>query len=243
MCPTLNDAYLNDAYRGHDVDTAERMSANRAYRLRPRAFPRSNRRIIRTLGHFSVATLIGVGAATLIGVGATLSWQSYRGEMVRVWTSSLGWLLPASPSAELKAQPKPGTANLAVMERSVKQLASDQDPLTRKRDQMTQAFATLPAAVQDINQYALALAPLAPKAALVPPPTKAALVTPPTKAALVPLPKPKPALALPPKLQQSRDIMFESKSSANAADFGRSGPFGRASPDSDTRTIVGAAVR
>lgn len=241
MCPTFNDAYLNDTYLGHDVDTAERMSA---YRVRPRAFPRSNRRLIRTLDRFSVAVLIGLGAATLIGVGATLSWQSYRGEMVRVWIRSLGRLLPASPSAELKAQPKLVTANLAATERSVEQLARDQDQLTRKQDQMTQAFATLPAAVQDINQYALALAPLAPNAALVPPPTKAVLVTPPTKAALVPPPKPKAAFVPPPKLQQSRDIMFDSNSSANAAgDFGRSGQFGRASPDSDTRAIVGAAVR
>jgi hypothetical protein len=35
---------------------------------------------------------------------------------------------------------------------------------------MTQAFATLQAAVRDINQNILALAPLAPKAAHVPPP-------------------------------------------------------------------------
>jgi hypothetical protein len=267
MCPTLNDAYPNDAYLGHDVDIAERMPANRVCRPRPGAFPRSTglknrqvasdrpsiaRRRIRTLGRFSVAVLIGIGAATLIGVGATLSWQSYGGEMVRAWTPSLGWLLPASPSAELKAQPKPVTASLPVIEHSVEQLAGDPDQLIRKQDQMSQAFATLPAAVQDINQYALALAPLAPNAALVPPPTKAVLITPTTKAALVPLPKPKPilvpppkpkaAFVPPPKLQQSRDITLNS-SSNTAGDFGRSGQFGRASPDSDTRTIVGAAVR
>jgi len=50
------------------------------------------------------------------------------------------------------------------------QLASNQDQLARKQDQMTQAFATLQAAVRDINQNILALAPLAPKAAHVPPP-------------------------------------------------------------------------
>jgi hypothetical protein len=267
MCPTVKDAYLKDPYPRHDVDIAERAPASRVYRPRADAFPRSTglknrqvasdrpsiaRRRIRTLGRFSFAVLIGVGAATLIGVGATLSWQSYGGEMVRAWAPSLGWLLPTSPSAELTVQPKPVAVDLSVTERSVEQLASNQDQLARKQDQMTQGFATLPAAVQDINQYALASAPLAPNAALVPPPTKAVLATPTTKAALVPLPKPKPALILPPKpkaafvpppeLQQSRDIT--SNSSANAAgDFGRSGQFGRASPDSDTRTIVGAAVR
>jgi len=256
MCPTLIDAYLNDAYLndacpGHDVDTVERTPANRVYRPRSGAFPRSTglkntqvasdrpsipRRRIRTLGRFSVAVLIGVGAATLIGVGATLTWQSYGGEMIRAWAPSLGWLLPASPSAELQAQPKPVAVDLAVKERRVEQVASNQDQLARKQDQMTQAFATLPAAVQDINQYALALAPLAPKAALVP------LSKP--KPALVPLPKPKPALVPLPKPPQSRDIVLESNTSANAAsDSGWSGRFGRASLDSDTRTLVGAAVR
>ncbi|MGA8693318.1 MAG: hypothetical protein WB689_05635 [Xanthobacteraceae bacterium] len=50
------------------------------------------------------------------------------------------------------------------MKRSVEQLASNQDQLARKQDQMTQAFAALHAAVRDINQNILALATLAPKA-------------------------------------------------------------------------------
>jgi len=88
--------------------------------------------------------------------------------MVRAWAPSLGWLLPASPSAELQAQLKPVALDLAIMRRSVEQLAEDQ--LARKQDQMTQAFATLQATEQDIKQNILALAPLAPKAAAVPPP-------------------------------------------------------------------------
>jgi uncharacterized iron-regulated membrane protein len=167
----------NDAYPEHDVNTAERASSNRVHRLRPDAFPRSSglkntqvasdrpsvtRRIIRALGRFSVVLLIGVGA--------TLAWQSYGGEMVRAWAPSLGWLLPASPSAELQAQLKPVALDLAIMRRSVEQLAGNQDQLARKQDQMAQAFATLQAAVRDINQNILALAPLAPKAAHVLPP-------------------------------------------------------------------------
>ena len=106
----------------------------------------------------------------LIGVGATLAWQSYGGEMIRVWAPSLGWLSPASPSAELQALLKPVAVDLAIMRRSVEQLAANQDQLARKQDQMTQAFAVLQAAEQDIKQNILALAPLAPKAAHVPPP-------------------------------------------------------------------------
>jgi ABC-type transporter Mla subunit MlaD len=55
------------------------------------------------------------------------------------------------------------------MKRTVEQLASSLDQLARKQDQMTQAFATLQAAEQDIKQNILALAPLAPKAGHVPP--------------------------------------------------------------------------
>jgi prefoldin subunit 5 len=60
--------------------------------------------------------------------------------------------------------------HIAIMRRSVEQLANNQDQLSRKQEQMTQAFATLQAAVRDINQNILALAPLAPKAGHVPPP-------------------------------------------------------------------------
>jgi hypothetical protein len=169
--PTLNDAYP-------EVDTAERTSSNRVHRLRPGEFPRSTgfknthvasdrpsitRRIIRALGRFSVVLLIGVGA--------TLAWQSYGGEMVRTWAPSLGWLLPTSPSAELQALLKPVALDLAIMKRSVEQLASNQDQLARKQEQMTQAFATQQAAMRDINQNILALAPLAPKAGHVSPKT------------------------------------------------------------------------
>ena len=167
---------LSDAYPENDADAAERTSPNKVNRLGPGAFPGSQgfkntqvasdrpsiaRRIIRALGRFCVAVLIGVGA--------TLAWQSYGGEMVRAWAPSLGWLAPASASAELQAQLKPVAFDLAIMKRTVEQLAASQDQLARKQDQMTQAFATLQATEQDIKQNILALAPLAPKAAHVPP--------------------------------------------------------------------------
>ena len=167
---------LNDAYPEDDVDAAERTSSNRVHRLRPGAFPRSAdfkrsqvargrpsiaRRVIRAVGRFSVVALIGVGA--------TLAWQSYGGEMIRAWAPSLGWLSPASPSAELQALLKPVAVDLAIMRRSVEQLAANQDQLARKQDQMTQAFAVLQAAEQDINQKILAIAPPAPKVVHAPP--------------------------------------------------------------------------
>jgi len=168
---------LNDAYPENDVDAAEPTSSNRVYRRRPGAFRPSSgskntqvatdkssitRRTIRVLGRFSVAVLAGVGA--------TLAWQSYGGEMIKAWAPSLGWLMPASASAELQAQLKPVALDLAIMKRSIEQLASSQDQLAHKQDQMTQAFATLQAAEEDIKQNILALAPLAPKAAHVAPP-------------------------------------------------------------------------
>jgi hypothetical protein len=116
-------------------------------------------------------SLVGFSLAISIGVGATFAWQSYGGEMIKAWLPSLGWLVPTSPSVELQALLKPVALNLAITKRSLEQLAADQDQLARKQDQMAQAFATLQAAVRDINQNISALAPLAPnKAAHVPPP-------------------------------------------------------------------------
>ena len=130
-----------------------RQSRTASYRL--------SKRRVRALGRFFIAIIIGVGA--------TLAWQSYGGEMVRAWVPSLGWLLPASLTAELQTQVKPVALDLAIMRRSVEQLASNQDQLARKQDQMAQAFAILQSAVRDINQNILALAPLAPKAAHIVP--------------------------------------------------------------------------
>jgi len=160
---------------------AGRASSDRPHRLGPRTSYRSSgfgngprkrpptiRRISRTLARFSVVALISVGA--------TLAWQSYGTGMVRALAPSLGQLLPASPpgpaaiSAEVQAQLKPVALDLAVMRRSVEQLATNQDQLAHKEDQMTQAFATLQAAEQDINQKILAIAPPSPRAPHVPPP-------------------------------------------------------------------------
>ena len=78
--------------------------------------------------------------------------------MVTAWSRSLGWLGLIFPSAESQAQLRPVAFDLAIMKRTVEQLASSLDQLARKQDQMTQAFATLQAAEQDIKQNILALA-------------------------------------------------------------------------------------
>ena len=154
---------LYGEYPERNVDASDldagRSSPNKAHRPRPGASPRSpgfkntqvassrpsiTRRIIRVVGRFSVAALIGIGA--------TLAWQSYGGDMVRAWAPSLGWLVSASPAAQLQAQLKPVALDLAIMKRSVEQLAANQDQLARKQDQMAQAFAALQAAEQDIKQ-------------------------------------------------------------------------------------------
>lgn len=166
---------LNGAYPEHENDAPERTTSNRAHRLRPVASRPSSgfgntpvangrrsatRRTIRTPGRFLMAIVIGVSA--------TIVWQAYGGEILRAWVPSLGWLVPTSPSAELQAQVKPLALDLAIMRRSVEQLASAQDQLARKQDQITQAIATLQAAVRDINDNILASVPLAPKGAHVP---------------------------------------------------------------------------
>jgi hypothetical protein len=175
---------LNDEHTDRDVDTdldedpAPWLggTSRRASGFQSDQFPigglQNSRRIPRTLALFSVAVLIGVAA--------TVAWQSYGGEAVKTWAPSL---LPASTTeppapavttAELQAQLKHAALDLAIVKRSVEQLATNQDQLARKQDQMAQAIATLQAAEQDLSQKILGLAPPAappaPKAAHGPPP-------------------------------------------------------------------------
>ena len=164
---------LNDEHSDRDVDVdldADRApwlggTSRRASGFKGDQFPsdslQTSGRITRTLALSSVAVLVGVGA--------TLSWQ-----MVGPWAQSATPPAPAVTSAELQAQLKPAALDLAIVKRSVEQLATNQDQLARKQDQMAQAIATLQAAEQDLSQKILGLAPPAappaPEAAHVPPP-------------------------------------------------------------------------
>ncbi len=133
-----------------------------------------SKRIYRALARFFFAVLIGVGG--------TLAWQSYAdeaNEMIRIWAPSLGWLFPVSAmkspapavtSAELAQQVKPIALDLAIVRRSVEQLAADQDQLARKQEQMAQVMATLRATEQDVVQKISSPPPPTAKAVRVPPP-------------------------------------------------------------------------
>ena len=105
--------------------------------------PSIGRRTSRAFARYSIVFLIGIGV--------TLAWQSYGDEameMVRTEAPSLAWLLPVST-----AKPPPddqdlhGAAasspelerlepNLAIMRRSVEQLAAMVEQLAAKQDQM-----------------------------------------------------------------------------------------------------------
>jgi hypothetical protein len=135
--------------------------------------PSIGRRISRTLARFLFVLLLGVGI--------TLAWQSFREEakeVVRTWVPSLGWVLPptvklaasAEASPELGQQLKPIALDLALVRRSVEQLAGDLKQLAAKQEQMAQSLATLQAVEQDLRQ----------NISSVPPP------------GAVPIPRPKP---------------------------------------------------
>ena len=118
--------------------------------------PSIGRRISRTLARFFFAVLIGVGT--------TLAWQSYSKEakeVVTTWVPSLGWLLPVSAtitsastgtSLELGQQLKPIALDLALVRRSVEQLAADLKDLAAKQEQIAHDTATLQAVERDLRQ-------------------------------------------------------------------------------------------
>jgi len=114
--------------------------------------PSIGRRILHTVARFCFVFLIGVSA--------TLAWQSYHEEgkeIVRTWVPSLGWLLPpsptmAEPSSDLGHQLKPLSFDLALVRRSLEQLAADQKQLAAKQEEIAHDVATLQAVERDLRQ-------------------------------------------------------------------------------------------
>jgi hypothetical protein len=156
---------LNDVLPELDVD-GEHALSNGGRRLKPgRPYrssgkdlqfksdkPPTSRRVAR-----SAALLL---FAVLVGIGGTLACQSYRDEITQVFPL-FGWLSPVSTmkasaaavtTADLQEQLKPVAIDLALVRRSIEQLAANQDQLGRKQDQMAQAIATLRAAEQEVSQ-------------------------------------------------------------------------------------------
>ena len=114
--------------------------------------PSIGRRALRAIARFSFVVLIGVGA--------TLAWQSYNEEgkeLVRSLVPPLGWLLPPSPPTtetpfNLGEQLKPMAVDLALVRRSVEQLALDQRQLAAKQENIAQDIATLQAFERNLRE-------------------------------------------------------------------------------------------
>jgi len=153
------------------------------------------RRMSRALARFSVVFLIGIGA--------TLAWQSYSDEameIVRTEVPSLAWLLPVStakpppdgqasaaavvPSSELVQQLKPMAVDLAIVRRSVEQLATTVEQLAAKQDQL--------AAKQDQMSHIATLKSVEP-----PPQSRAVPPRKPPQPAASTVPSPPPATGQP----------------------------------------------
>jgi hypothetical protein len=109
-------------------------------------------RALRTVARFSLVVLLGVVA--------TLAWQSYNEEAkerLRTSVPPLGWLLPPSAastetSSEWGERLKPLAVDLALVRRSVEQLALDQRQLAVKQENIAQDIATLQAVERDLRQ-------------------------------------------------------------------------------------------
>ena len=118
--------------------------------------PSISKRIFRAVARFLFAVLLGVGA--------TLGWQSYgdkAGVIVRAWDPSLSWLLPVSttgsPTAattppELVEQLKPMSLDLAIVRRSLEQLAANQNQFAAKQEEIARNVGTLQEVEQEIKQ-------------------------------------------------------------------------------------------
>ena len=126
--------------------------------------------MVRALGRFF--------AAVLIGVGLTLAWQTHADEVdaiVASWAPPLVWLLPtqspkqpaeAAMSSEVAQQIKLIAVDLAIVRRNIGQLAANQDQFAARQDQMKQNIATLQQIEQDARQP---LVPPAPAKTVRPP--------------------------------------------------------------------------
>ena len=113
-------------------------------------------------------------AAVLIGVGFTLAWQSHGEEakdIARSWVPSLAWLLPVTnidkpaettTSPELMQQIKLIAVDVAILRRNLGQMATNQEQLSAKQDQLSQNIFNLTQIEQEVRAQSLS-AP-APKA-------------------------------------------------------------------------------
>lgn len=165
-----DEQYHQRDFAPHDLDAERDLNEQRRRRPpRPTTMKRPSvaNRMIRSASRFC--------AAVLIGVGLTLAWQSYPDEIyaaVTAWVPPMAGLLPApsstkaaepAVSAEMAQQIKLIAVDLAIVRRSVGQLATNQDQFAAKQEQISQNLATLQQVEQDVRQQVLS--PPAPKVA------------------------------------------------------------------------------
>lgn len=162
-----DDQYHERNFPPRDLD-AER-DFNNQQRRRPQRQnaikrPSIGKRILRSVGRFFVALLIGVGL--------TLAGQSYSEQLNAViadWAPPLASLLPAQSvkktepaiSSEIVQQMKLIAVDLAIVRRNIEQLGANQDQFAAKQEHMNQSIALLQQVEQDARPQVLA--PPAPK--------------------------------------------------------------------------------
>jgi outer membrane murein-binding lipoprotein Lpp len=168
----VHDREFGDAdFAGEHALHNQRVSraGDRPSRNRPLSASRPSRvrRMFRTITRFLVAVLIGIGL--------TLAWQSYgeqAKQIARTFVPSLAWVLPdavvkstneADVLPEVAQQIKLVALDVAIVRRSIGELATNQVQLAAKQDQMTQDIAALQELEQDARQKAAS--PAAPRPA------------------------------------------------------------------------------
>jgi hypothetical protein len=170
-----DDQFHERDFAPRDLDAERDLNDQRRRRpQRQNAMKRPSiaNRMLRSVGRFF--------AAVLIGVGLTLAGQSYSEQLNEIITGgapSLAWLVPAQGpkkteaaiSSEVAQQIKLIAVDLAIVRRNIGQLAANQDQFAAKQEQMNQNIAMLQQVEQDVRQQVLA--PPAPKAVHPPAPT------------------------------------------------------------------------
>lgn len=119
--------------------------------------PPIGRRMLRSVTRFCFAVLLGIGA--------TLAWQSYGRDaelMARAWVPAVDPLLPAATSgspeaapatvADLAQQLKPVSLDLAIVRRSLEQLAANQGQFAASQQQIAQSVATVQQLAEEIGK-------------------------------------------------------------------------------------------
>jgi hypothetical protein len=125
---------------------------------RPLSSRRSSgsKRVFRAAGRFAFAVIVGVVT--------TLGFQSYHDKasaMIRTAAPSLAWLLSVSAThppvssatlPELVEQLKPISLDLAIVRRSLEQVAANQTQLANNQEQIVKNLTTMQEVEQEIRQ-------------------------------------------------------------------------------------------